>query len=310
MRLEVDLVAEMTVINPFDFFLEKEEIEHPFSYGQPLETELPYLITLPAGPRLQEFLAAVPRQTQRTVDFLVALNALAHRTVKYVIRMEPGVQTPEQTWKSEPDRAATPPGCSFKPCVTWGWPRRVCVRLSHPIEARCETPRRARRNCGGLYRSARLGRSLLAGHRLDSMSPDLGLLAGEGHVRFAATPDPSSAAPITGSIDPCEVEFKFEMSVRRIHEDPRITEPYTDKQWTSARRLHLPRGASRRPQPRHAADQRLRGGGPPAGPLPGDGPHAGPDGAGAHAASARSSVHAGPAPIVMTGSTPVTLQAA
>ena len=58
------------------------------------------------------------------------------------------------------------------------------------------------------------------------------MLAGEGHLPIAATPDPSSAAPIAGAVEQCEVEFAHEMKVTRIHEDPRVTLPYSDDQWS------------------------------------------------------------------------------
>jgi uncharacterized protein (DUF2126 family) len=69
------------------------------------------------------------------------------------------------------------------------------------------------------------------------LDPTSGLFAGEGHLPLAATPDPFSAAPISGNVEPCEVEFAFEMSIRRIHEDPRVTKPYSDEQWTQIESL-------------------------------------------------------------------------
>src|SRR5262245_39406676 len=94
--LEVDLVAEMTVINPFDFFLEPSADSYPFQYEEWLGSELrPYLVTLPVGPRLAEFIAGLPRSITRTVDYLVEVNRLVQREVKYMIRLEPGVQAPD-----------------------------------------------------------------------------------------------------------------------------------------------------------------------------------------------------------------------
>src|SRR3984893_7021081 len=96
--VEVDLVAEMGVFNPFDFFLEPYAEQCPFSYDAALAHELrPYLETKPAGPKMSEFLAKVPRVKTRTIDFLVGLNRLVKDDVAYVIRMEPGVQTCEET---------------------------------------------------------------------------------------------------------------------------------------------------------------------------------------------------------------------
>ena len=65
------------------------------------------------------------------------------------------------------------------------------------------------------------------------LDPTSGLLTGEGHIPLAATPNPGAAAPISGTVDECKTEFSFQMSLQRVHEDPRVTKPYTDDQWHS-----------------------------------------------------------------------------
>ncbi|MCB1942929.1 MAG: transglutaminase family protein, partial [Candidatus Accumulibacter sp.] len=97
-RVEVDLVAEMSVINPFDFFPEPYATTFPFKYEAWQREELePYLGALPATPLLADFLATIPGEPRTSVDFLVDLNQQVQRQVGYVIRLEPGVQTPEET---------------------------------------------------------------------------------------------------------------------------------------------------------------------------------------------------------------------
>src|SRR5262245_2836890 len=96
--LEVSLAADMTVINPFDFFLEPYAEKYPFRYGEMEEGELrPFLELLAPGPLLEKFLASIDRREARMSDFLVHLNQRLQREVRYLIRMEPGIQTPEQT---------------------------------------------------------------------------------------------------------------------------------------------------------------------------------------------------------------------
>src|SRR5271156_6381301 len=95
--VQVDLIAEMGVFNPFDFFLEPYAEESPFSYESTLTRDLrPYLEIGPPGPELSRFLARVPRATTRTIDFLVGLNQRVKDEVGYVLRMEPGVQSSEE----------------------------------------------------------------------------------------------------------------------------------------------------------------------------------------------------------------------
>src|SRR5262249_45389031 len=97
-EIVVDLVAEMAVVNPFDFFLEPGAESWPFRYEPLLRKDLlPYLEPEPAGPRLAAWPAAVDRSTARTVDFLVALNQRLQRDIGYVIRMEPGIQGCDET---------------------------------------------------------------------------------------------------------------------------------------------------------------------------------------------------------------------
>ncbi len=233
MGLEVDLIAEMSVINPFDFFLENEATDYPFEYGDWLRTELaPFLVTLPVGPRLGEFLAAVPRDKKRTVDFLVDLNQAVHRAVKYVIRMEPGVQAPEQTLELASGSCRDSAWLLVQALRNLGLAARFVsgylIQLApdvKPLDGPAGTPI----DFTDLHAWAEV---YLPGAGWVGMDPTSGLFAAEGHLPLAATPDPASAAPITGSVEPCEVDFKFEMSVRRIHEDPRVTKPYTDDQWS------------------------------------------------------------------------------
>ena len=97
-KVTVDLVVEMAVYNPFDFFLEPEAENYPFKYEPLLAQELaPYLATDKLTDDLRACLARIDRQKRRSIDFLVAVNQMVHEDISYLIRMEPGVQTPETT---------------------------------------------------------------------------------------------------------------------------------------------------------------------------------------------------------------------
>src|SRR5260370_35951207 len=88
----------MTVINPFDFFVEPYADSFPFTYTNDLKTALaPYLATIEPGPLFAAYLKDIPREAPRTVNFLVDLNAQVQKKIRYIIRMQPGIQTPEQT---------------------------------------------------------------------------------------------------------------------------------------------------------------------------------------------------------------------
>jgi uncharacterized protein (DUF2126 family)/transglutaminase-like putative cysteine protease len=237
-ELEIDLIAEMTVINPFDFFLEEYAEHAPFKYEQQFVEELrPYLATLPVGPRLAEFLTIMPREKRRTVDFLVEVNRLVNGRVEYGVRLEPGVQTPEETLEKAHGSCRDSAWLLVQVLRNLGLAARFVSGYLIQLKAdqkSLDGPSGTEVDFTDLHAWTEV---YLPGAGWVGLDPTSGLFAGEGHIPLAATPDPASAAPVTGGIEPCESEFEFEMTVTRIHEDPRVTKPYTDEQWAEIERL-------------------------------------------------------------------------
>ncbi len=230
--VEVDLVAEMTVINPFDFFLEPRAEKFPFFYEEAQARELsPYLQTLPAGPKLTAFLHSLDLRETSAIGFLVNLNQGLRREIRYLIRMEPGVQTPEQTLQLGSGSCRDSAWLLVQILRHLGLAARFVsgylIQLKPDVKP-LEGPEGPASDFTDLHAWAEV---YLPGAGWAGFDPTSGLLAGEGHIPLAATPEPDSAAPVSGSVDPCEVEFQHQMQVTRIHEDPRVTKPYTDEQW-------------------------------------------------------------------------------
>ena len=124
-RVEIDLVAEMAVYNPFDFFLEPHAEQFPFSY-EPWElAELqPFMRTEPLSLRFADYLGGISRERRRTIDLLVDVNHRLQRDISYVIRLDPGVQIEGRPRsRSAPVRAATRRGCWCSCCASSGSPR-------------------------------------------------------------------------------------------------------------------------------------------------------------------------------------------
>jgi len=250
--VEVDLVAEMAVLNPFDFFLEPEAEAFPFKYDHALEHELaPFQLKGPPTPFFMKFLGDVKRdllngaatapaakgQGRPTTDFLVALNQRLWRDIKYLIRMEPGVQTPEQTLQEASGSCRDSAWLLCQVLRHLGLAARFVsgylIQLKPDVKS-LDGPSGAARDFTDLHAWCEV---YLPGAGWIGLDPTSGLLAGEGHIPLAATPDPQSAAPISGLVGESKCEFNFDMKVTRIHESPRVTKPYTEEQWAEIEEL-------------------------------------------------------------------------
>jgi uncharacterized protein (DUF2126 family) len=233
-RVEIDLVAEMSVRNPFDFFLEPEAEHYPFCYDDWLRGELePFLRTEPLTPRFTGYLAGIPRGRRRTIDMLVDLNRELARDIRYVIRLDPGVQTKEETLTLGTGSCRDTTWLLVQLMRQLGLAARFVsgylIQLTADVKA-LDGPPGPEHDFTDLHAWCEV---YLPGAGWIGLDPTSGLLAGEGHLPLACTPEPSSAAPISGEVETCEVEMSHRMSVERIYESPRVTKPYTDAQWAS-----------------------------------------------------------------------------
>jgi uncharacterized protein (DUF2126 family)/transglutaminase-like putative cysteine protease len=238
-KVVVDLVAEMAVYNPFDFFIDESASHYPFQYDPLLQHELEsFHHTLPLTPRLAVFVASLrsnytrsKAEPTRTIDVLVGLNQRLAQEIGYLIRMEPGVQTPEQTLESKSGSCRDSAWLLCQIFRHLGLASRFVsgyiVQLKADQEA-LDGPSGASADFTDLHAWCEV---FIPGAGWIGLDATSGLLAGEGHIPLACTPDPTSAAPITGVLSEAKTDFHFEMTVTRIYESPRVAKPYAPRQW-------------------------------------------------------------------------------
>lgn len=231
--IEVDLVVEMSVQNPFDFFLESYAEEFPFAYEADQAVELaPFLVKEAPGPLVSEWIRRFRGKSCRTIDLLVEINAALQAAIEYRIRLEPGVQTPEETLTKASGSCRDSAWLLVTLLRHLGLAARFVsgylIQLKADVKS-LDGPSGTEVDFTDLHAWAEV---YLPGAGWIGLDPTSGLLAGEGHLPLACSPEPSSAAPVTGGVEPCESSMEHEMKVTRIYESPRTTYPYTEDQWT------------------------------------------------------------------------------
>jgi uncharacterized protein (DUF2126 family)/transglutaminase-like putative cysteine protease len=238
LKIEVDLIADMTVYNPFDFFVEELAETWPFAYPEDLGPDLSiYLTPEPAGPWLNAFLAGIDRSPRNTVNFIVDLNARVQREIGYIVRMETGVQTPEETFERGTGSCRDSSWLLVQAFRHLGIAARFVsgylIQLK-PDVVSLDGPAGTSVDFTDLHAWCEV---YLPGAGWIGLDPTSGLLTGESHIPLAATPHYRNAAPISGLASFANVDFAFDMRVDRIAEHPRITKPFSDEAWTRLDRL-------------------------------------------------------------------------
>ncbi len=232
LEITVDVIARMVIINPFDFFVDDYAREFPFVYEPSLDRELTSYLELDENnDLLKTWLRNLSTEKRQTIDFLVELNQKLSRDIKYIIRMEPGVQACHETLQLAQGSCRDSAWLLVQIMRHLGLAARFVSGYLIQLVAdqpALDGPSGTDHDFTDLHAWAEV---YIPGAGWIGLDPTSGLFAGEGHIPLACTPHPSQAAPVTGATDPCQSEFSFSNSIKRLRENPRVTRPYTDFQW-------------------------------------------------------------------------------
>ncbi|MEM7541276.1 MAG: transglutaminase family protein [Pseudomonadota bacterium] len=259
LKFEVEIIANMVAINPFDFFLEESATDAPFKYGADQRRDLaPYLAIDERGPLLKDWVRSISREPRATIDFLVEVNQRLAEAIDYVVRFEPGVQSCEQTLSMGRGSCRDSAWLLTQIFRLLGLASRFVSGYLVQLVAdqkSLDGPSGPTADFSDLHAWTEV---YLPGAGWVGLDPTSGLFAAEGHIPLAAAPHYRQASPIEGATGPTEVEFSYDNSVERLHEDPRVTKPYDDNAWARIEKL-----GARLDSRLKAGDVRLTMGGEP-----------------------------------------------
>ncbi|PUE65068.1 transglutaminase family protein [Arcobacter lacus] len=236
--VDVEIIADMITINPFDFFVEDSAKNYPFEYKKELEEELkPYLKIDEKTKILKDFVDTIDREEKSIIDFLVEVNQRINSHLNYTVRLEPGVQTCKTTLEKKLGSCRDFAWLFVQVLRHLGLAARFVsgylVQLTADVKS-LDGPSGPEADFTDLHAWTEVYVPGAGWIGLDSTS---GLFAGEGHIPLACTPHYNSAHAIEGFSDKCETEFDYENKVTRIFESPRVTKPYKEEQWDAIYKL-------------------------------------------------------------------------
>ena len=230
--VDVEIIADMITINPFDFFVEDSAKDFPFEYKKDLKKELkPYLKIEEKNKILKDFINSIDKKPKPIIDFLVEINQKINQYLNYTVRLEVGVQTCKTTLEKKLGSCRDFAWLFVQVLRHLGLAARFVsgylVQLTADVKS-LDGPSGPEADFTDLHAWTEVYVPGAGWIGLDSTS---GLFAGEGHIPLACTPHYNSAHAIEGFSDKCETEFDYENTVTRIFESPRVTKPYKDEQW-------------------------------------------------------------------------------
>ena len=216
LEIDVALTADLTPVNPFDFLVEPGAEHYPFGYNDTVRHDLsPFLAPVESGGQLQRWLADF-RSSEKpdgrgTVDLLARINQRLKREIAYVTRIEHGVQTCDQTLALRSGSCRDGSWLLTQALRHLGIAARfVSGYLIQLAGSASDAPKTD---------SAELhawSEAYLPGAGWIGFDPTSGMLATEGHIPLARAATPALAAPVIGSVEPCNSQMQYSMQVQRL----------------------------------------------------------------------------------------------
>ena len=232
LKIEVDIIAKLQPINPFDFLLASYAEKYPFVYENQLNKELSSFLEITESGKLLQQWVNKNRETEAyTINFITSINQQLSQDINYEIRLEAGIQTCEETLKKKIGSCRDTAWLLVQILRHCGLAARFVsgylIQLKQDIPS-IDGPSGPKSDNADLHAWAEV---YLPGAGWIGLDPTSGFFTAEGHIPLVCTPEPTAANPVRGTAEPCESNLEFSVTVSRYQEKPRPTKPYSEAEW-------------------------------------------------------------------------------
>ncbi len=231
--VDVNLVADISPSNPFDFLLEPGFEEFPFKYSAETARDLQvYLSVDTPGPLLQAYLEQFRGIRDGSINFLLHVNRKVQADIGYVTRLEPGVQSCEETLQARTGSCRDSSWLLVEMLRNLGIAARFVSGYLIQLASAEENAPKA--DSADLHAWAE---AYLPGAGWIGLDPTSGMAASEGHIPLVCMPTAVQAAPIEGTVELADTAFSYSLTVRRLNEAAEPGRPFTEAAWQRVREL-------------------------------------------------------------------------
>lgn len=226
--LEIDLIAELEPVNPFEFLVEPFAASHPFDYPEQLRKELaPYLRRGTSGSKLNQFLKKLKLKSGYITEQIGAINEYVSNALAVTGPGNPGAIDLETVLHQGHGSAWELAWLLTLTLRNVGLAARVTQGYRIFLDAKAKTDTVSNHAWSEVF---------LPGAGWVGLDPCGGLFINEGYIPLASAPEPLRVLPIAGYRECCEETFNETISIRRL--SPKISSwPLNESQWADLKNL-------------------------------------------------------------------------
>lgn len=217
LSLEINFLAEIKSINPFNFLVDSHIEKYPFYYTKQEKKELSSFLEIDESSNL--LINWVNKNVYNNIyitDFLVSLNQQLASEIKYITRLEEGIQTCEETLRTKKGSCRDTTVLLIQILRHYG----LAARFVSGYLIQFKTDDQSDDNSSIIKEdNAELHawcEVYLPGAGWIGLDPTSGFLVAEDHIPLISNPNAMEANPVRGTKEFCKSKLDFSINISRL----------------------------------------------------------------------------------------------